>query len=165
MSRRQQKENRPLIDIFSIVKYAALYIVFALVIFGVNKIVMTAISMSPTQQVGNGYITMYEVHNTGAAFNLFANQPEMIISASFIAVAIMVFIVLVFSSRITQTAISAMALLSSGITMNMLERIQHGYVIDYINCSFLPGFPVFNTADIMIVFGALGLVLALFSRD
>lgn len=165
MSRRRHREERPIIDFFAIIKYLALSIVFALITFGVNKIVMTAIDMSPTNQVGNGILSLYEVHNTGAAFNLFAGQSEMIITASFFAVALMAFVVLIFSSRLTYTAISSMALLTAGITMNMLERIQHGYVIDYIHCNFMPNFPVFNTADIMIVFGALGLVIALFSRD
>ncbi len=165
MSRRRNREHTPIIDIFTIAKYVALFIVFALVVFGVDKIVLTAIDMSPTQQVGNGMLTLYEVHNTGAAFNLFAGHSEMIITASFLAVAAMAFIVIVSSSRITHTAVSAMALLSAGITMNMAARINYGYVIDYIHCNFMSGFPVFNTADIMIVFGALGLVIALFSRD
>lgn len=165
MSRRPNREYRPIIDMFTIMKYCALFVVFALVIFGVNKIVLTAIGMSPTQQVGNGMLTLYEVHNTGAAFNLFAGHSEMIITASFLAVAAMAFIIIMFSSRITHTAVSAMALLSAGITMNMIDRINHGYVIDYIHCNFMPSFPVFNTADIMIVFGALGLIFALFSRD
>lgn len=165
MSRRPNREYRPIVDMFTIMKYCALFVVFALVIFGVNKIVLTAIGMSPTQQVGNGMLTLYEVHNTGAAFNLFAGHSEMIITASFLAVAAMAFIIIMFSSRITHTAVSAMALLSAGITMNMIDRINHGYVIDYIHCNFMPSFPVFNTADIMIVFGALGLILALFSRD
>lgn len=166
MSRRPtRREYKPPIDMFTIMKYCALFTVFALVIFGVNKIVLTAIDMSPTQQVGNGMLTLYEVHNTGAAFNLFAGQSEMIITASFLAVAAMAFIIIMFSSKITHTAVSAMALLSAGITMNMIDRINHGYVIDYIHCNFMQSFPVFNTADIMIVFGALGLILALFSRD
>lgn len=165
MSRRRHREERPIIDFFAIIKYVVLSIVFALITFGVNKIVMTAIDMSPTNQVGNGMLTLYEVHNTGAAFNLFAGQSEMIITASFFAVALMAFVVLVFSSKLTYTAVSSMALLTAGITMNMMERIQNGYVIDYINCNFMPNFPMFNTADIMIVFGALGLVIALFSRD
>ena len=165
MSRRRHREERPIIDFFAIIKYIALSIVFALITFGVNKIVMTVIDMSPTNQVGNGILSLYEVHNTGAAFNLFAGQSEMIITASFFAVALMAFVVLIFSSKLTYTAISSMALLTAGITMNMVERIQHGYVIDYIHCNFMPNFPVFNTADIMIVFGALGLVIALFSRD
>ena len=138
---------------------------FALVIFGIDSVVLNALSMSPTQQVGNQHLTLFEVHNTGAAFNLFAGQPETIIVASFLAVAAMVFSVLVFSSKLTHTAVSAMALLSAGITMNMASRINLGYVIDYININALPNFPVFNTADIMIVFGALGLVMALFSKN
>ena len=165
MARRPVKETRPLIDFGVIIKYIALYIVFALVVFGVDSVVLNAINMSPTQQVGNQHLTLFEVHNTGAAFNLFAGQPETIIVASFLAVAALVFSVLVFSSRLSQTAVSAMALLSAGITMNMIDRINHGYVIDYIHCNFMQSFPVFNTADIMIVFGALGLILALFSRD
>lgn len=165
MARRPIKENRPLIDFGVIVKYIALYIVFALVIFGIDSVVLNALSMSPTQQVGNQHLTLFEVHNTGAAFNLFAGQPETIIVASFLAVAAMVFSVLVFSSKLTHTAVSAMALLSAGITMNMASRINLGYVIDYININALPNFPVFNTADIMIVFGALGLVMALFSKN
>ena len=55
MSRRPtRREYKPPIDMFTIMKYCALFTVFALVIFGVNKIVLTAIDMSPTQQVGNG---------------------------------------------------------------------------------------------------------------
>lgn len=162
---RKQRGNNPLFDIGVIIRYFVLFIVFALVVLGINKVVLTAIAMSPTHKVGNGILTLYEVHNTGAAFNLFAAHSDMIIAASFIAVALMAFIVLVFSAKMTQTAISAMALLSAGILMNMIERIQLGYVIDYISCNFMPEFPVFNTADIMIVFGALGLVFALFSRN
>ncbi len=165
MSRRPSREQKPMFDIYSIAKYFALFIVFATVIFGVDKLVLSAIDMSPTQQVGNGMLTLYEVHNTGAAFNLFAGHSEMIITASFLAVAAMAFIVIVSSARITHTVVSSMALLSAGISMNMAARIEHGYVIDYIHCNFLQNFPVFNTADIMIVFGALGLVIALFSRD
>ena len=106
---RQQKTKEPLIDIFTIVKYFILWILFALVAYGVKVVVMMALSASPTKQVGNGILTLYEVYNTGAAFNLFSNQPEMIITASFVAVALITFIVLVASGKITQTAVSAMA--------------------------------------------------------
>ncbi len=161
---KQRKKQQPIIDIYSIVKYFALWILFALVAFGVKTIVLSAVSISPTKQVGNGILTLYEVHNTGAAFNLFSSQPEMIITASFFAVAILTFVILMFSSKVTQTAISAMAFLSAGITMNMIERINLGYVIDYIHCDFLQNFPVFNVPDIMIVVGALGLILSVLTK-
>ncbi len=161
---RQQNNNQPLFDLFTIIKYFALWILFSVVAFGIKVIVLNAIKISPTRQVGNGMLTLYEVHNTGAAFNLFSNQPEMIITASFLAVAIITFIVLIASGRLTQTAVSAMAFLSAGITLNMIERINQGYVIDYINCNFMPELPVFNVPDIMIVVGALGLILSVLTR-
>ena len=48
--------------------------------------------------------------------------------------------------------------------MNMIERINQGYVIDYIHCDFLQDFPVFNVPDIMIVVGAIGLMLSLLTK-
>ncbi len=161
---KNQKNSQPLIDFFMIVKYFGLWILFALICYGVKAIVMAAFQASPTNQVGNGILTLYEVHNTGAAFNLFAGHQEMIITASLFAVAILTFIVLIGSSKLSQTSVSAMAALSAGIVMNMIERIHLGYVIDYIHCEFLPTFPVFNFPDIMIVVGAVCLILSLFTK-
>ncbi len=152
------------IDLTAIIRFCILALLYSAIIYGMKYIVLTAIKMSPTGQVGNNTLTLYEVHNTGAAFSLFQGQPEMLIMASFLTVAAIVFGVIMLSGRLTQPNLSALAFLSSGIFMNMLERIQHGYVIDYIHCNFLNGFPVFNIADIMIVFGALGLILSLLSR-
>ena len=70
-----------------------------------------------------------------------------------------------YSARLNQTAISALSFLTAGISMNLYERIQYGYVIDYINCNFAPNFPVFNTADMMIVVGAIGLVFSLLTKN
>lgn len=163
--RRQREEKKgPIIDIYNIFKYAVIFVVLALVAFGVKQLVMMALSMSPTGQAGNGMLTLYEVHNTGAAFNLFAGQPEMLITTSFFAVAIIAFVLIITSAKQSGTAVSAMAALSAGITMNMLERINHGYVIDYIHCNFAPNLPVFNVPDIYIVVGAVCLVLSVLTR-
>ncbi len=162
--RRQQqrkKNDNGMFDMLSIIKYFALWILFAIISFGIKTVVLSAVNMSPTKQCGNGMLTLYEVHNTGAAFNLFSNQPEMIIVASGITVLVLTFIVLFASAKLSHASISAMAFLSAGITMNMLERISLGYVIDYINCDFLNNFPVFNVPDIMIVVGAIGLILSI----
>ena len=166
MSRRRyrEEEDEGIFDLYTVIRYVALSILFEVIIFGMRTIVQMATAASPTGQVGNGMLTLYEVHNTGAAFNLFQGQPEMLIIASFLVIAVMAFIVIMMSTKLTQTAISAMALLTAGIAMNMSERVQYGYVIDYIDCNFLPSFPVFNTADIMIVCGAIGLIMAILTR-
>ena len=162
--RIEQKQKTSLFDIYSIVKYFAIWIILALVAFGVKKLVMMGISMSPVGYVGNGMLTLREVHNTGAAFNLFAGQPEMIITASFFAVALITFVMIVTSGKQSGTAVSAMAALAAGITMNMLERINLGYVVDYIHCDFAPNVPVFNVPDIYIVVGACCLILSVLTR-
>ena len=161
---RRSKRREELFDIFAVIRYVALTILFSVIIYGMKLIVLTATNASPSGQVGNGMLTLYEVHNTGAAFSLFQNQPEMIIIASFLTVAVLAFIVIIMSVRLTQSAISSISLLSAGIIMNMSERLSQGYVIDYVHCNFLNNFSVFNTADIMIVCGALGLILTVIAR-
>ena len=161
---RQQNEKESMIDMYNIFKYAVIWIILSLVAFGVKRLVMMGISMSPTGEVGNGILTLREVHNTGAAFNLFAGQPEMIITASFFAVAIISFLLIVTSGKQSSTAVSAMAALSAGITMNMLERIELRYVVDYIHCDFAPNIPVFNVPDIFIVVGSVCLILSVLSK-
>ena len=164
MTKRADKQSN-LIDIGVIFKYLVLSAAFTILIHVVNQTVLYAVSISPTNQVGNGGLTLYEVHNTGAAFNLLSNQPQALIVFSLIVLAVILFVVVTKSARLNHNAISSMALLSSGIFMNMMERISHGYVIDYINCNFAPNIPVFNTADILIVCGAIGIILALFSKN
>ncbi len=159
--RHQQKKKKPIVDTYYIIKYFVLWVIFAALCFGMKMVVMTAIAASPTKEVGNDFLRLYEVHNTGAAFNLFAGHQEALIAMSILAIAIITLLVLIASTKLTQAAISAMAFLSAGITMNLLDRINHGYVIDYINCAFLPNFPMFNVPDMMIVVGAVCLVLSI----
>lgn len=163
-TQRNRKSQEPLIDVSIITRYFAIWILGALASYGVGVVVKMANAASPTGQTGNGILRFSEVHNTGAAFNLFANQPEMIITASFFAIAILTFIILIASSKLTHTTASAMAALSGGITMNMIERLQYGYVIDYIHLETVPDFPVFNVADILIVVGAVVLLLSVLTK-
>lgn len=162
--KNKKAKKEPMFDFLTILRYAALTILFSVIIYGMRLIVLAATAASPTNQVGNGILTLYEVHNTGAAFSLFQNYSEMIIMSSFLAVIVLVLLAVVLSAKLTQAALSAMSLLTSGIIMNMVERLTQGYVIDYIHFEFWPSFPVFNTADIMIVFGALGLIWSIVTK-
>lgn len=164
MAKNVKKQKSPLIDIGSIVQYLVMSIIFVLLVYGVKYVVLSAVHQSPTGKCGNGILTLYETHNTGAAFNLFAGQPEMLISASVITVLVIAFIAIVLSGKLSRETHTAMALLTAGISMNVFERISLGYVIDYISCDFAPMIPVFNTADIMIVVGAICLLFSVFTK-
>ncbi len=161
---KNEKKKYPLLDLGVIIKYFILWIVFGLASYGIKVVVLSAFEVSPTNQVGNGILTLYEVHNTGAAFNLFSGQPEVIITASFLALIILTAIAVFRSGRLSRATVSALAFLSAGISMNMFERINLGYVIDYIHCEFAPQIPVFNIPDVMILVGAICLVLSIFSK-
>lgn len=46
----------------------------------------------------------------------------------------------------------AICLIASGAFSNLIDRLQYGYVIDYLNLKY---FTIFNLADVMIVIGSL----------
>ena len=57
--------------------------------------------------------------------------------------------------------IKHLILFLAGGTSNLLDRILRGKVIDFIDLTI---FPVFNLADIYIIFGVLALILNLFFK-
>jgi signal peptidase II len=56
----------------------------------------------------------------------------------------------------------AMVLVVSGAVSNLLDRLLHGCVIDFIDLSF---WPVFNLADIFIVAGAILIISQQFRKS
>ena len=58
------------------------------------------------------------------------------------------------------------SLLLGGVLGNLLDRIIHGYVIDYISLNiFGYHFPIFNFADICIVLGVILLIYAVLKGE
>ena len=60
---------------------------------------------------------------------------------------------------------AALMLIASGAVGNLLDRILHQYVIDFIYVKVID-FPVFNVADIYVTIGAfLFAVIVLFTKE
>ncbi len=112
----------------------------------------------------NNIFTIFEVHNTGAAFNILSNHQEFIIIASFIALLILTAVIIYYSAGISFLSRISMALLSAGISVNTFERINYGYVTDYFYFNLFPDIPVFNVPDIMIVIGASLIIYSVIRR-
>ncbi|MBQ1951055.1 MAG: signal peptidase II [Clostridia bacterium] len=91
--------------------------------------------------------------NTGVAFSLLENQRWLFIPVT-VLVAI-VFIVLLFRSplRKYKTFTAACVLILAGGIGNLIDRVWHGYVIDFIYFRLI-NFPIFNLADCCVVIGA-----------
>lgn len=94
------------------------------------------------------------VHNTGAAFNFLADQPQLVmgITAAIIAVGFY----FLFAFRETPLLQTFIALVLGGAEGNLIDRLMHGYVIDYIDINIIP---VFNFADICVTVGVLFLCI------
>lgn len=110
-------------------------------------------------------LTITHVHNTGAAFSLLSNNIWLLIGISLIALVFIYFYVL---KKIVYTNfnIFVYSLLIGGIIGNLIDRVVHGYVIDYLSVKiFNYNFPVFNLADIGIVISVFLLFIKTFKED
>ena len=56
--------------------------------------------------------------------------------------------------------------LYSGILGNLIDRVFRGYVIDFLDFNiFGYDYPVFNFADICIVFGIILMIIAIIKKE
>ena len=108
-------------------------------------------------------------HNYGAAFSLF-NDGSGWQRYFFVVVAIVMSALLltwlwgvVRQQRLTSFSI---ALGLGGAWGNLIDRLQHGYVVDFISFYYRDWhFPTFNVADMAICLGAGLLILISFKEE
>ncbi len=112
------------------------------------------------------YITSFfnivRAHNTGAAFSFLAGasgwQRWFFTAIGLIAAA---FVVWMLKSHPGQKLFSfAMACILGGAIGNVIDRVVHGYVVDFLDFHWRGmHFPAFNVADSAITIGATCLIL------
>ncbi len=116
-----------------------------------------------------GFFNLVRAHNTGAAFSFLADaagwQRWFFIGLGLAASA---FIVWMMRSHPTQKLFCfAVSMIMGGALGNVIDRLLHGYVVDFLQFrfSFLEPifrggyFPSFNIADSAITLGAICLIL------
>lgn len=105
-----------------------------------------------------GFFNLTYITNNGAAFSMLAGQPALWRQIFFIgaAGAALVFIWLAQRSfgRNSCLYTMALALIAGGAIGNLIDRIQFGFVVDFLDL-FMGGhhFPAFNIADSAITVG------------
>jgi signal peptidase II len=108
------------------------------------------------------FFDLVRAHNTGAAFSFLAGaagwQRWFFIALGAVAA---VFIVWMLRSHGEQTLFCwALALILGGALGNVIDRLLHGYVVDFIQVHWRGWyFPSFNIADSAITVGAAFLIL------
>ena len=100
-----------------------------------------------------GLIRIRYVENTGAAFSSMQNQTI------FTAVVIVMFIFLLMTKKIKPGFIYwCVAVVIAGGAGNFVDRVARGFVVDYIEPTFV-NFAVFNFADCCVTVGAALLII------
>jgi signal peptidase II len=115
------------------------------------------------------FFNLVRVHNTGAAFSFLAGasgwQRWFFVGLGIVA---SIFIVWMLRSHPTQKLFCfAVTMIMGGALGNVIDRLLHGYVVDFLQFRFgflaplFPGgyFPSFNIADSAITLGAICLIL------
>jgi signal peptidase II len=108
------------------------------------------------------FFNLVRVHNAGAAFSFLASasgwQRWFFIGLGVFAV---VFIVWLLKKHSGQRLFSGgLALILGGAVGNVVDRILHGHVVDFIQVHWAGAyFPAFNIADSGITLGAMCLLI------
>ncbi|HTR74285.1 MAG TPA: signal peptidase II [Solirubrobacterales bacterium] len=98
-------------------------------------------------------------HNEGVAFGLADGGGIVLIAISLLALAIVLYL---FSRDPTRPGMwVATGLLAGGAFGNLVDRVRHGHVTDFIE---LPHWPPFNLADCAITCGVV-ILLVIYVRE
>lgn len=108
-----------------------------------------------------GVLDFRFVRNTGSAFGLFQGGSDWIKIVAILAVALLGVYFVREATRDWLLSL-ALGLQVGGALGNIVDRFQHGYVVDFID---FPRFPTFNLADSAITVGVILLMYALLIRD
>jgi signal peptidase II len=125
-----------------------------------KTLIVNAFELGETLRI-TSFFNLVRVHNTGAAFSFLAGasgwQRWFFVG---LGAAASVFIVWMLRRHPTQTVFCmAVSLILGGALGNVIDRLLHGYVIDFIQVHWAGWyFPSFNVADSAITVGAVLLV-------
>ncbi|MCX7802545.1 MAG: signal peptidase II [Meiothermus ruber] len=104
------------------------------------------------------------VKNTGAAFGIFQGGARILVWISLL-IGLGILVYLSLSRRRTPLLQQlALSLIAAGALGNAIDRLGHGWVVDYVDInrtglSILDNFPIWNLADACVVVGVFLLLL------
>ena len=97
------------------------------------------------------------VRNYGAAWGMFKDHQWVFMITTSLALIIMP-IILYRYRKVHFLFNLSLSLFIGGAIGNMIDRVFVGYVVDFLQFTFID-FPVFNVADICVVFGAITMIV------
>lgn len=122
------------------------------------------------------FFNLVHVYNYGAAFSMFASwggAQRYLLSGIAIVMTLVFLVVLLRTKATAKWHCVSYSLFIGGAVGNLIDRLMHGYVIDFLlfylqdsDGNITWAYPAFNVADIAVVCGAaLMVILAIFTKE
>ena len=148
--------------LLGVVCLAILYLLLALIVAGVDQIIkyfvleylVTAGRVTAIPHI----LDLIYVENTGVAFGMFSNLRWLFVIVTAFVILAFVIMLLRGGYKSKLFSISSVLIIGGGFG-NLIDRIIHGFVVDYLQLSFFS--PVCNFADYCITVGTVLLVVYL----
>lgn len=136
-------------------KYEIYLLVLLILIDQFLKILIDNYLVTGEVILNNFIFQITKIYNPGVSFSFLANKTILILVISLVA---LVFLVSIKKSYHQVSVNFGITLIIAGALGNLLDRINYGYVVDYINLTIFK-FPIFNFADILITCGFIIIIL------
>lgn len=114
-----------------------------------------------TENVVPGLLRFDCVHNTGAAWGMFGDWTNIFVLIALVVCVCIVFFIFTKSKDFDPITVLSLGFLFAGALSNAIDRVIYGYVVDFLEVTFID-FPVFNVADISITLGVILLLVSVF---
>ena len=135
-----------------------LYIIWILLLVAADRLTKYMAQNWLLRQAGGvaaalpGVFRFHYAENTGVAFSFLADSRWLIVAANLVLIAAVLAFLYVKKPRSRLMKLGLCMVAAGGIG-NVIDRIALGYVIDFIELTFMR-FAVFNFADICVSVGA-----------
>ena len=141
--------------------------IIAIIVFIIDqlsKLLASSYLINNSINIFDNFFNLKYATNTGAAWSILSGH-QIILSIISIALIIVIFMFKKnFKSNVRNDI--AFSLLYGGICGNLIDRVIHGYVIDFLDFKiFSYDYPIFNIADIAIVLGIILIIIAIFKGE
>ena len=141
--------------------FGVLSVLAAAVLVGVDQLIKrwaTAVLLPKTAMtLIPGVLELRYFLNDGMAFSMLAGKQKLLIAAT--SLMLLGVLWMLFARKLTPLERVAWTLVLGGGIGNLIDRVLHGYVVDFFATTFVD-FAVFNVADCFVCIGGALWVLA-----
>ena len=131
----------------------------------IKNVLLFLVGLGNSFTVISNFFNITLIGNTGAAFSILSSNTLFLIIIS-IVVLNLIYFLFIKGKKLSGYEQISYGVLVGGIIGNLIDRVVHGQVIDYLDFNiFGYNFPVFNLADIAIVISMIFIAILVIKGD